>query len=110
MYKNIKPDDVVLIKGGNKNHGKWNMGIVTKLFQENDDEIRAVKLQAGKNKLDRAIQHLFPLELSCNINRQPDDQLNVNAKEFQPKRNSAVVADLRLRDQAAMEQEESYIE
>ena len=43
MYKSIKPGDVVLIKGGNKNRGKWNMGIVTKLFQGSDGEIRAVE-------------------------------------------------------------------
>lgn len=41
---------------------------------------------AGKDKLERAIQYIFPLELSCNINRQIDAQLNVNAKEFRPKR------------------------
>ena len=72
------------------------MGIVTKLLQGNDDEIRAVKLRARKDKLERVI-------------KQPDDQLNVNAKEFWPKRNAAAVSDLRLRDQAAIEQEEPYI-
>ena len=40
-------------------HGKWNM-----------HEIRAVELRAGKDKLERVI---FPLELSCDINRQLND-------------------------------------
>ena len=75
-------------------------------MQGNDDEIRAVKLRARKDKLERVIQHLFPLELSCDIKRQPDDQLNASAKEFWPRRNAA---DLRLRDLAAVEQEEPYI-
>ena len=43
-------------------HGKWNM-----------DEIRAIKLRAGKDKLERVIHHIFPLELSCDINKQPND-------------------------------------
>ena len=43
-------------------HGKWNM-----------DEIRAIELRAGKDKLERVIQHIFPLELPCDINRQPND-------------------------------------
>ena len=109
-HKSIKPVAAALIKGDNKNHGKWNMGIVIKLFRGNDGEIRAVKLRAGKDKLERAIQHIFPLELSCNINRQIDAQLNVNAKEFRPKRNAASVADLRMRNQTEIEQEEPYIE
>ena len=95
IHKRIKPSDVVLIKADNKNRGKWNMGIVTKLFQENGDEIRSVELRAGKDKLKRAMQNLFKLELSCDINRQPDDQLNVNVKELWVTRNPAAAADLR---------------
>ena len=41
-------------------------------FQENSDEIRAIEARAGKGKLERAIQHLFPLELSCDVSRQPN--------------------------------------
>ena len=32
--------------------------------------------------------------LSCDIIRQFNDQLNINAKEFQPRRNAAAIADL----------------
>ena len=72
MHKSIKPGNFVLIKGDNKNHGKWNMGTVTKAFQENSDEIRAIEARAGKGKLEGAIQHLFPLEQPCDVNRQPN--------------------------------------
>ena len=41
-------------------------------FQGNSDEIRAIEARAGKGKLERAIQHLFPLELSCDVSRQPN--------------------------------------
>lgn len=43
MHKSIKPGEV-LIKGDNKNCGKWNMRIVKKLFRGNDDRIRAAEL------------------------------------------------------------------
>ena len=110
MHKSIKLGDVVLIKGDNKNRGKWNIGIVTKLFKGKDDEIRAVELRAGRDKLERAIQHLYPLELSCDVNRQPHDPLNVNANEFRPRRNAAAIAELRMKDQATADREEPYIE
>ena len=32
----VKTGDVVLIKGDSKNRGKWNIGIVTNLFQGTD--------------------------------------------------------------------------
>ena len=69
MHKSIMPGDVAVIKWDNKNCGKWNMGIVTKIFQGIDDEIRAVELRAGTEKLEGSIQYLFLLELSCDINR-----------------------------------------
>ena len=40
------------------------LGIVVKLFQGRDGVVRAVRLRAGKSYLERAVQHLFPLELS----------------------------------------------
>ena len=63
------PGDVAVIKWDNKSRGKWNMGIVTKIFQGIDDEIRAVELRTGTEKLEGSIQYLFLLELSCDINR-----------------------------------------
>ena len=32
MHKSIKASDVALIKWDNKTRGKWNMGVVTKIF------------------------------------------------------------------------------
>lgn len=55
------------------------MGILTKLFQE------------------------------WGLNRQYSNEMNVNAKHFQPRRNAAAIADLPLKDQAATEQKEPYI-
>ena len=57
--------DVVLIKGDDKHRGKWNIGIVEELYKGKDNVIRAVKLRSRKTYIERPIQSLYPLELSC---------------------------------------------
>ena len=57
--------DVVLIKGDDKHKGKWNIGIVEELCEGKDSVIRAVKLRSKKTYIERPIQFLYPLELSC---------------------------------------------
>ena len=65
-----------------------------------DGVIRAVKLRTGKSILERPIQHLYPLELSCddpgNIARPT--QLNAQAPVFRPRRDAALAARIRFRD------------
>ena len=104
----IKSGDVVLIKGDNKNRGKWNMGIVTDLYPGPDGEVRAVKLRVGNKVYERAIQHLYLMELSCNLEGLNQDkmELNTNAREFKPRRIAAAVANDRIRDQAEDESNE----
>ena len=91
---NVKLGDVVLIQDAERNRGKWNMGIVVKLFQGRDGVVRAVRLRAGKSYLERAVQHLFPLELSCDQEQRvrEDPSLNPRAREFRPVRRAAAVA------------------
>ena len=62
----VTSGDVVIIKGNKKNCGQWKLGIVDELFPGSDGVIRAVKLRAGKSYLERPIQRLYLLELSCN--------------------------------------------
>ena len=57
--------DVVIIRSEDKNRGKWPLGVVEKLFEGRDGKVRAVKLRAGKTFLESSIQHLYPLELTC---------------------------------------------
>ena len=71
--------DVVILKTDEKSRGKWPLGVIEKLIVEKDGVVRAAKVRTGKNQLERAIQHLFPLELSCD-RRSEEVQLN-------PKRN-----------------------
>ena len=47
-HMEIAIGDVVLIKGNDKNRGKWNIGITEKLYERKDNIIRALKLRLGK--------------------------------------------------------------
>ena len=73
----------------NLGYSLMNKAWLTRLMQWKNSRFQSNKIKAEKGKLERAIQHLSPLGLSCVINRQPDDQLNISAREFQLKRNAA---------------------
>ena len=80
--------DIVIIKGDEKNRNAWKMGKVTKLLTGKDGVVRGAHLLTGNgNVLERAIQHLYPLELSCDVN--PARPLNPNVPEFRPRRMAA---------------------
>ena len=106
---NVKLGDVVLIQDAERNRGKWNMGIVVKLFQGRDGVVQAVGLRAGKSFLERAVQHLFPLELYCDqeqgVRENPPPPRNPRAREFRPVRRAAAVAAniLRIAEEEAVE-------
>ena len=57
--------DVVIIKGEEKNRGFWKLGIVKELITGRDRIFRGAKLQAGRSYLERPVQQLYPMELSC---------------------------------------------
>ena len=57
--------EVVVIKDEERNRNKWKIGIVEGLISGRDGIVRAAKLRAGKGTLERAVQHLNLLELSC---------------------------------------------
>ena len=75
--------DVVIIKGERKNRNTWKLGIVTELIKGRVGITRAAKLRVGSGNLERALQHLCPLERSCDW-RQPS-QLEATAPTFQPR-------------------------
>ena len=97
--------DVVIIKDEQKNRNQWKLAIVTELIKGRDDVMRAAKLKSSKGVLERAIQHLFPLELQCDRKRV---SLNPTVPEYtpRPKRNAAVAAELRNQEVAEEEQNE----
>ena len=106
-YMEIAIGDVVLIKGDDKHRGIWNIGIVEELCKGKDNVIRAVKLRSRKTYIERPIQFLYLLELSCDtwrrqktVHQCSKQPLNVNANEFKPRRNAAAIAEVRIRDAA----------
>jgi len=88
----------VLIQSPERNRGKWNIGIVDKLIKGRDGVVRAIRLRAGKSYLERAIQHLYPMELSCDRQQEDEEereeasQMNPCAQEFRPQRRASIAA------------------
>ena len=57
--------EVVIIKDKDRNWNKWKFGIVEELITGRNWIVRDAKLRAGKMILERAVQQLYLLELSC---------------------------------------------
>ena len=91
----------------NEDRNKWKLGIVEELIAGRDEVVRAVKLRAGKSYLERAVQQLYPLELSCNKPREvPKPPLNPEALAFRQKQDAVVAARLRVQNIAERDQDD----
>ena len=91
--------EVVIIKDEERNRNKWKMEIMEELISGRDGIIQAAKLRAGKGTLERAVQHLYPLELTCDReNVRSSLHLNPEALTFRPRRDAAVAAQCRVQD------------
>ena len=89
-----KVGDVVIIKSEEKNRGKWPLGIVEELIVGNDEVVRGAQLRAGKSHIKHAVQHLYPLELSCDRSTPAAPRpLNPEAETYRPWRDAAVAAE-----------------
>ena len=55
---------------------------MSKLIKGRDGVVSAIRLRAGKSYLERAAQHLYPKELSCDQQReeQKEEGRNVTIK------------------------------
>ena len=101
-----KVSEIVIIKSDAKNRGKWKMGVIDALIPGIDGVVRGAKVRTGETTLERPIQHLYPLELTCDVTekekqakpnataREKQATLNANVPEFEPreKRRAAVEA------------------
>ena len=85
------------------------LGIIADLFPGPDNIVWAVRVKTSKSYLERAVQHLHPLERSCDVDRDGAHRTNGNlntgnnkvnpvATEFRPKRNAAAIAELNITD------------
>ena len=96
--------DVVIIKGEEQNRNLWRLGLVTELIKGKDRILRAAKIRYGKSEIERAVQHLYPMELFCDwkyndytetneVNE--DDQVQESRRS---KRTAAAVAKNKIQD------------
>ena len=91
--------EVVIIKDDDRNRAKEKLRIVEELIAGNDGIIRVATLRAGKTSLERAIQQLYPLELSCDrVTVERSAELNLEAPAFRSQRDAAVAASFRIKD------------
>jgi hypothetical protein len=92
-----KVGDVVIIADDEKKRGKWSLSVVEELVAGKDGEVRVAKVRSKKSHLERAVQHLYPLELSCDVEPPAKAVMNPEAPTFRPKRAAAVAARQRIR-------------
>lgn len=94
----------MIIATDEKKRGRWPLGIVEELIAGRDGTIRVAKVRTEKSHLERAVQQLYPLELSCDKKPQAPAILNPEATTFRPRRDAAVAARLRVQGVAEDEQ------
>ena len=88
--------DVVIVKSDERNRNHWPLAIVTELYTGRDGIVRAAKLRKGKGHIERPIQLLYPLELSCDMEPMINDEPEATVPR--PRRDAAVAARLRIQD------------
>ena len=100
-----KVGDVVIISEDSKNRNHWKLGIVKQLIQGRDGITRGAKLKTSNGVLERATQHLSPLELACD--RPLPVPLDPRASDFEPRsrRDAAAAATLRIQEIAVNQDE-----
>ena len=72
-----------MIQGDQKNRWRWNIGIVMKLNRGRDRAVRSARTKCTKSMLERAIQRLYPMGLSCNLTAETGENsasLKVDAR------------------------------
>ena len=73
-----------------------------------DGAVRSARIKCGKSMVERAIQHLYPMESSWDLTTEAGENfvsLNVNAQEYILEQTAAVAAKLQIRDAAEYERE-----
>jgi len=70
-----------LIGDDSKNRNHWKLAVVADLIKGRDGIVRAAKLRSSKETVERALQHLYSLELACV--EEPMSTLNPATPEFE---------------------------
>ena len=99
--------DVVIIKSDENNRAQWKLGVVEDLITGQDAVVRGAKLRTPKSVMERPVQFLYPLELTCDMAVEAaPPALNPTAPAFRPRRNAAVAARARIQELAQMNDED----
>ena len=61
----LKIGDVVIVHDEDQPRNRWKLAIVTRLITGKDNITQGAVLKTGKGTIERAVQHLHPLEYSC---------------------------------------------
>ena len=76
----FKIGNVFIVRGEEKNRGKWKIGIVDRLIIGKDGIMRGSELQVGADRmLERAAQHLYPMEFSCDTATKTSDSSDLES-------------------------------
>ena len=60
-----KIGEIVIIRDGDKKCHAWKLGVVSRVMKGRDDVIRGASIRTSNGNIERAVQHIYPLELSC---------------------------------------------
>ena len=63
--------EVVIIQSEQKNRGAWTLDVVIDLITGKDGVIRGEKVRTGKSIMERPVQLLYPIQLSCDDAQEP---------------------------------------
>ena len=100
----VRVGDIVLVQSDNKNQGKWPLALVQQIYPGCDGHIRGVQLKTSKGVIQRPVQHLYPLELQCELPVGARQKLNPDAQTFRPRRAAAATATVRIKETTTNEE------
>ena len=84
--REVKVREVVVIKEDERNKAQWKLGIIIEPYPGRYGKVVAVIFRDGKSYLERAIQHLYPLEVSYDITAPTEEHtMNAEVEKFQPR-------------------------
>ena len=75
------------------------MEVVIDFIIGRDSVLRGAKRRTPKSVIKRPVQHLYPLELTCDMTVAPA-ALNPSVPAFRPRRNAAVAARAHIQELA----------
>ena len=86
----LKVGDIVQVKEDKKNRGEWRLAVVVHVVKKGETVLGA-RLRMSNNKiLERPLQHLYPLELRVEMDRNNETAADVIGKEI-PKEDTSTV-------------------